>query len=259
MTVSGGLAANLVLMTCHDYLFYASQDYGSIARPADIIGSYALMYAMNRQTSEVRRAVSGNKPHYDEDLPKMRVYATPAAFVDDFPYNPSGSGSRWLGHQVQLGGTLEQTWRRGSPEMITWNSIGEGLLDKMQQDNLNIPKIGAYYKHPPMTSFYFYAIGDPIPSVIRIGKKYTPARLSVIPVKSEEKSGVFQPTCPVNMADLPKETQIRRGSILTIPPTPILVASELEGKYIECKDSHGIVHCFPRPKRGLYREAWGEG
>lgn len=257
--MSGDLIVNLVLMTCHDYLFYASQDYGAVARPASIIGSYALMYAINRQTPEVRRAVSGNKPHYDEDLPKMRVYATPAAFIDKFPYYQSGSKNQWLDRQVQLGGTLEQTWHRGSPEMITWNSIGESLLDKMKQDNLNIPKVGAYYKHPPMSSFYFYTIGEPIPRILRIGKKYTPARLNVIPLKTEVKSDLFQPTCPVNVADLPERTQIRSGSILMIPPTPVLMACELEGEYLECRDPNGIIHCLPRPKKGRFKESWAEG
>lgn len=257
--MSGDLATNLVLMTCHDYLFYASQDYGAVTHSADIIGSYALMYAMNRQIPEVRRAVSGNKPSYEEDLPKMRVYATPAGFVNDFPYYQSSSKNRWLSRQVQLGGILEKTWHRGSQEMITWNSTGEGLLDKMKRDNLNIPKVGSYYKHPPMTSFYFYTVGEPIPSIIRIGKKFTPARLNIIALKSEEKSGLFQPTCPVNVADLPKKTLIRSGSILTIPPTPVLLASKLEGEYLECSDPKGIVHCFPRPKRDRFREAWTEG
>jgi len=257
--LSDELRANLVLMTCHDYLFYASQDYGATAQPSNIIGSYALMYAVNQSIPEVRRAVSGNKPHYDEDLPKMKVYATPAAFVDNFPYFHSESKTRWLGHQVQLGGTLKQTWHRGSLEKITWNSIGESLLDKMQQDNVNIPKVGAYYKHPPMASFYFYAIGEPIPRVIRIGKKYIPARLNVNPLNFTMKTGVFKPTCPVNVADLPKKTHMRSGSILTIPPAPVLMDSELEGDYLECMDPYGVVHRFPRPKRGRFREAWKEG
>jgi CRISPR type I-D-associated protein Csc1 len=109
-----------------------------------------------------------------------------------------------------------------------------------------------------MSSFYFYTIGKPIPRVIRIGKKYIPARLNVTPLSSEEKSGVFQPTCPVNVTDLPKKTQIRSGSILTIPPTPVLLASELEGVYLECLDAKGVVHRFPRPKKGRFREAWNE-
>jgi CRISPR type I-D-associated protein Csc1 len=246
-------------MTCHDYLFYASQDYGAVAHSADLIGSYALMYAINRRIPEVRRAVSGNKPHYEDDLPKMRVYATPAGFVDDFPYHGTGSKNRWLGRQIQLGGTFRKTWRRRSQEMITWNSIGEELLDKMKQDNLNIPKVGSYFKHPPMTSFYFYTVGGPIPKVIRIGKKFAPARLNTIALKSEEKSGVFQPTCPVNVVDIPKETRILGGSILMIPPAPVLVASRLEGEYLECKDPKSIVHYFPRPKKDRFKEAWAVG
>lgn len=252
------MIVSLVHLTCHDYFFYASKDYGATAQPADIIGSYALMYAVNQQVPEVRRALSGNTPHYDEDLPKMKVYATPAAFVDDFPRTQEPK-TRWMSSQVQLGETLNQAWRKKALEKITWNSIGESLLDKMQLDNLNIPKVGAYYKHSPLSSFYFYAVGEPLPRVIRIGKKYIAARLKVTPIMFKEKSGVFHPTCPVNVTDLPKKTQIRSGSIMMIPPTPVLLASELEGEYLECMDAKGVIHSFPRPKKGRFREAWNEG
>lgn len=247
---------SLVLMTCHDFLYYASQDYGSVARPADIIGNYALMYAINRQVPQIRRLTARNTPYYDEDLQRMQVYTTPASFVDVFPVYQTGGASRWLRTQVQLCGSMKEAWSRDPPVMITWNSIGESLLDKMEQDNLNLPKVGAYYRHPPLSFFYFYSIGLPVPSVVRIGKKYIPARLAITPLNVNTKTGVFQPTCPVTVADLPENTKIRSGSLLTIPPTPVVLAAELEGPYFECTDEHGLIHRFPIPKKESYRTVW---
>ncbi len=247
---------SLVLMTCHDFLYYASQDYGAVARPSNIIGNYALMYALNRQTPAIRRLTSQNSPHYEEDLPRMPVYAPPAGFVDDVPYHLPGSTDRWFRKQVPLCGTTRVPWKQGSAQMITWNSIGESLLDKMEQDNLNLPKVGAYYRHPPLSFFYFYSIGLPVPSVVRIGKKYIPARLAITPLNVITKIGVFQPTCPVTVADLPENTKIRSGSLLTIPPTPVVLAAELEGPYFECTDEHGLIHRFPIPKKESYRTVW---
>jgi CRISPR type I-D-associated protein Csc1 len=251
------LVVSLVLMTCHDFLYYISQDYGAIGRPANVIGNFALMYSINRQASDTRRLLAGNTPYYAEDLPRMQVYATPASFVDDFPYYRTSGSSRWISKQMQLGGTMQERWPQASPVMITWNSTGESLLDKMEQDNINMPKVGAYYRHPPLTSFYFYCVGTPIPNVIRIGKKYICARISAIPLDATLKTGVFQPTCPVTVSDLPSSTKIISGSLLTIPPAPVLVASELEGSYLESTDKQGIVHRFPVPKKELYRTSWG--
>ncbi|MEM4735754.1 MAG: hypothetical protein QXS20_08590 [Candidatus Thorarchaeota archaeon] len=247
---------NLVLMTCHDYLYYASQDYGAVARPSEIVGNYALMYALNRHVPEVRRIVSEVKPHYCDDLGRMSVYATPAAMINDFPDYLVGGGKSWVNRQAPLCGTVAVPWSGGLPLRITWNSIGETLLDKMTQDNINLPKLGAYYRYPPLTMLYFYAIGGPIPSIIRVGKKFIPARLSAYPLEATRREGVFHPTCPVNVVDLPENTSIRSGSLLTIPPAPVLVAAELDGPYLECRDTQGLAHKIPLPKADVYRAVW---
>jgi len=246
-------------MTCHDYLYYASQDYGAIAHSADIIGNYALMYALNRHIPSTRRLVAGNTPNYEEDLQRMEVYTTPASFVDDFPFYHTGGTSKWLRKQVQICGAMKKAWSQDSPVMVTWNSIGESLLDKMEQDNLNIPKVGAYYRHPPLSFFYFYSIGSPTSNIVRVGKKYIPARLAATPLKVITKTGIFQPTCPVTVADLPESTKICSGSLLTIPPTPVLLAAELDGPYFECTDEHGLTHKLPIPNQALYQTVWNVG
>ncbi len=253
--VSSQLSVSLGVMTCHDFLFYASRDYGAVAQPADFIGNYALMYAMNRHIPKVRRLIDGVVPHYEEDLRMMPLYATPAAFVDDFPHD-SSMGRNWIDVSMLLGASRDGRWHRRDMTRITWNSVGASLLEKMEQDNINMPKKGAYYQHPPLASFYFYVVGERLPSVFRVGKKYSPVRASFHPLEMEEKSGRFSPTCPVTVDDLPAETRILRGSLLTVPPTPVLTLSELDGAYIEGKDSNGLVHRFPVPDREKYEGAW---
>ncbi|NHI84353.1 MAG: hypothetical protein EAX81_08645 [Candidatus Thorarchaeota archaeon] len=65
----------------------------------------------------------------------------------------------------------------------------------------------------------------------------------------EEKRGRFNPTCPVNVVDLPTDTEILEGSLVTSPPAPILLNSELKGEYHEGKDSSGAVHRIPVPNK----------
>ncbi|MFW9804063.1 MAG: type I-D CRISPR-associated protein Cas5/Csc1 [Candidatus Thorarchaeota archaeon] len=225
-------AVNLVVLTIHDFLFFASQDYGAVARPAGIIGSYSLMYAINREIPEVRRLVSGSTPHYDEDLPIMRVYSTPAAPTSDFPGQSSTkiSGHEGIRNNASIG-SKTRNWRQKEPMKLTWNSIGEELTFSMTRDRYNLPKTGAYYKHPPLSTYYFYLIGEPVPSLIRIGKKCTPARLRLSRLSVDYKSGKFEPTCPVTVVDLPSDTRILKGSLLTVPPAPVIIGAELDGEF----------------------------
>ncbi|MBD3408046.1 MAG: type I-D CRISPR-associated protein Cas5/Csc1 [Candidatus Lokiarchaeota archaeon] len=249
---------HLVTITSHDYLFYASQDYGATARPHEVIGNYALMYALNRDIPDVRRVVSGTTPHYEEDLPKMRIYATPAAPSAHFPYarSRSGNNSRWLDQQITIGYEKLAMWREGDLTSITWNSIGSSLLDVMTRDRANLPKVGKYYKFPPLRSFYFYCVGESIPSLFRLGKKYTPIRANSMQLEATLKDGKFSPTCPVNVQDLPDSTQILRGSLLTVLPAPLLLESELQGSYLEAYDQFGYPHRIPQPNTEQFVNSW---
>ncbi|MHA1137769.1 MAG: type I-D CRISPR-associated protein Cas5/Csc1 [Candidatus Thorarchaeota archaeon] len=237
---------NLARLTCHDFLFYASQDYGASARPVSIIGNYALMYAINRKISSVRSVVTGTTPLYDEHLPLMEIYATPAS--------PMGTGS--IKGNPKIGFSNIEFNSQLEISRITWNSTGESLLWAMEAEKINIPKVGSYYKFNPLATFYFYTMGGPIPRVIRIGKKLIPARLELEPMKVKEKSGKFKSTCPVNVADLPAETQILGGSLLTVPPSPLLLNAELEGEYIEGVDSKGQSHRIPVPMKERFARSW---
>ena len=252
----------LVIMTSHDYLFFASQDYGASAKPANLLNNYALMYAINRDVSPVRRVISGTQPHYEEDMPLMRTYATPAARTSDFPYDLARTAETkvgsWLSRQRMVGSRKLEDWREEGLVKITWNSIGSSLLDVMKRDNINVPKKGHYYKHQPLCGYYFYVIGDEPPDVIRLGKKYTSVRLETCEMNGEIGDGRFQPTCPVNVNDLPENTHIHQGSLLTIPPSPILVNAELEGEHIIAKDDYGYKHICPIPEKSRFASSFPE-
>ncbi len=251
----------LVVLTNHDLLFFASQDYDSHARPADLIGNYALMYAINRNVSDVRRVVSGTKPHYQEDLPKMEVYATPAAPSESFTYTSSPAAKSrnwdWLENETRIGDQQVGDWDEDALIPITWNSIGESLLDVMKRDGLNIPKTGTYYRYPPLASFYFYTVGGRVPKVFRLGKKYASVRASTYEVQMERKDGIFESTCPVNVADLPERTEIIEGGLMTVPPAPLLVNAKLKGPYLQGSDMNGFVHRIPQPDPEKYATSWG--
>ncbi len=244
----------LAVMTVHDYLFFASRDYGSVARPAPVINNYALMYAINRHTVEVRRTVSGTVPNYDTDLPLMRTYATAASLV-----TVPRAGLKKIPRTARVGDQDLPVTEGTQLTMQTWNSIGELLLDIMTQEPVNIPKVGAYHKYPPLTTFYFYVVGDYVPSVVRIGKKGGQARVVTYPLDNVRlERGVFRPSCPVTIIDLPGDTVIRHGSLLTVPPTPLLLNAELDGEYLEGTDTKGQKHRIPVPSKERFAAAWAE-
>ncbi len=240
---------NLVHLTSHDFFFYASQDYGASARPVGLIGNYALMYGLNRYTPNVRRTISsGNKPHYDEDLPRMSVYATPAAPTSDFSID---CRPRIGADRISFESDLILT-------ELTWNSTGSSLLWTMPKEKINIPKTGSYHKFIPLTTFYFYTVGGKLPGILRVGKKYTSARLEMIPLEVEMKEGRFVATCPVNLIDLPEETEILSGSLVKVPPAPLLLDAELKGRYVQGTDLAGGTHRFPVPDQERFKSSWNQ-
>ncbi len=250
---------NLVYLTSHDYLLYASQDYGATARPVYVLNNYALMYGLNRQVREVRRLLSGNIPHYDEDLPRMPIYATPARPTHETDaFSTKSGGFPRLERRPRVGDEFIGFEANLDLDRATWNSVGESLLWAMETAKINIPKLGVYYRLSPLVTFYFYTIGQSPPSIFRIGKKHSVARLHTVPLKGTRKSGRFRPTCPVNVIDLPDETEIIRGALITVPPAPLLFDAELDGEYIEGQDSTGTIHQIPVPNVERFASSWAE-
>ncbi len=212
-----------VLLTPHDFFFYVSREYGRVGITENIISNYALMYALNDESFS--RLASGTKPHYEEDIKRFSVYATPAR-----PY----SGSALIGEK-------KIPWSWEDPVWISYNALDSTLLFTMEKDKIikrkyNVPKVGTYLKHPPLNTFEFFIIGSPKKKVIRIGKKLSPARIRLFKCEDIKiKSGRFTPSHPVNYMDIKEKTNIIRGRFLTIPPVPLILDAVLEGEYIECR------------------------
>ena len=69
-------------LVAHDYLFFSTMGFRD-TRMTNYIGNYALMYAINRRTSDIQRNASGTSPFYEKDMPKMKIYATPASIASE--------------------------------------------------------------------------------------------------------------------------------------------------------------------------------
>ena len=210
------------LISFHDFFFYASREYGGRAITEELIHNYALMYALNNFS----RLVAKPTPYYEDDLPKFSIYATPAR-----PYRGIAFVSR-----------RKFNWDWNDPVWISYNAIDSYLLFSMEKEKiLNrkfvVPKYGAYQRYPPLDTFEFFVIGKkPGRSLIRIGKKLAPARVRYFKcVEIKERRGLFSPSHIVNAYEIRNTHEIVSGTILTIPPTPVIIDARLRGSYYECR------------------------
>lgn len=225
----------LAYLTVHDFFFYVSKEL-KVGLPQRYISNTALMYALNTHISLVHRVVSGLKPYYKDDFKLFTIYATPAVPVSAL---------------ALLGGKLVRNEFGGSLVKITYNSVGESLAFAMEKEGINVPKIGAYYKYTPLTTFKFYVLGGRGPSVIRIGKKYVPARVSYRELSYVKKRGVFRCSHPVSLQDL-KNSKLLSGIPLPALPYPIIEDAVIEGEYLECKGDRGECHLILLPPKEVY-------
>ena len=232
----------LATITPHDYFFFASKEYGAVATSTDYIGNYALMYAINVIQKSIHRAYSGTKPHYAEDFQQIEIYSTPATLL---------SKSRHARMRVNLG-DVQIPWNERTLTKISQNTIGESLTFGMKRIRENIPQIVEYYKHPPLNTFYTYFLGGKSPSVIRLGKKYSPCRVhQKILQDLTLESGTFRPDHPITVTDLPPETELIEGAWLYSRPTPLLLDATLKGEYYVAKDGKH-VHRIAKPFEAKY-------
>lgn len=225
----------LAHLTVHDFFFYVSREL-KVGIPSEYISNTALMYALNTHIPFTHRLVAGVKPHYEEDFRKFTIYATPAVLQ---PLHFLVGDQRIRG---DYGGTLVK---------ITYNSVGELLAYAMEKEKVNIPKIGAYYRFAPLTSFTFYTVGGMGPAVIRIGKKYVQARVRYTPLKCSRKKGISELSHPVPSKDL-AGTRLVRGIVVPTLPYPLILQPVIEGEYFECTDPRGDTHRVLVPPRNLY-------
>ncbi|MEM2930787.1 MAG: hypothetical protein QW797_08030 [Thermoproteota archaeon] len=203
--------------------------------PQDAIHNYALMYALWNKA----RFAAGYKAHYLTDLQKMDYYATPA--------HPVGKPDLkdWIGSRPTHFDRVK----------ITYNSISELAAIRMGKVQTNIPAQSSYYKFPPLTCYEFYLISKEEPkNLIRIGKKFIPARLQVQKLKKcLLRNGRHSPCHLVNMADLPSGAKIQECTIMFGFPTPLMAHVVVESEFIEACDNCGQRITVQTPNREIYK------
>jgi len=233
-------------MSPHDFFFFVSKEL-KIGGPEPYISNTALLYAFN-MIDKIRRNVAGVKPFYDCDRKFFTIYATPARIREEI---------------MVIGNHICNKNHRIVSDLVkvTYNSVIESYITLMEQKGVVIPKLGFYMKYPPLTTFEFFILtrrNVRLPKVIRIGKKFPPARVYYEELQFEFKSGKFRPHHPVNILDLPKErTRILRGLFISMIPAPLLVDCLLEGKYIKARDKEGHNYNIAVPDEKRYPRVFG--
>lgn len=209
-------------LVAHDYLFFSTTGFRDTTMK-NYIGNYALMYAINRKTSDIQRNASGTVPFYKEDLPKMKIYATPAFGTSD--------------SKVPLAHNIIK-WQNQPQTYITFNSVNT-ITQLTETSRVNLPQIGRKAKCQPLNSFDFFAIGGNPAGVVRLGKKQVPCRIYANPLSVKEvASNIFHPSHPINLEDLTEWTpkDIKSAELIRQTP-PLLVNAYLKAEHYVCSDS----------------------
>lgn len=203
-----------VILTAHDFFFFASFDY-RVGATQDAIHNYALMYALWNKA----RFASAYIPHYLEDLPSMGYYATPA--------RPTGRSDyrAWKYHKPT----------HFDPVKVTYNSLTETSTSRMEKVTINIPLSSSYYKFRPLTNYEFFLLSTHEPKgLIRTGKKFSIARLQAQRLNDFViKHGKHRPSHFVNLSDMPKGAHLLEGTLMYGFPTPLITDALIESDYIE--------------------------
>jgi len=204
----------------HDYLWFSSTEISKVSTTLPVIHNYALTYAL---ASFSYAAFWGNTPRYFEDLPRMPLYATPAA---------------------------AENVRRTT---ITYNAVDSLTLRTDVGPSVNTPNLGwRVYLDPmyepggttkPAMGYTFYVFvfvkehemtfGDSRPQgTFRLGKKGAPVR-----VRWQEVSNpvaVFRevPTRPSHLVNpLDITGQVKSFDVIGIPPHLLFRSVEITGDW----------------------------
>jgi CRISPR type I-D-associated protein Csc1 len=201
------------------------------------IGNYALIYAINRHIQAIQRNASGTKPYYKQDISKISIYATPASI---------SSESEILYAEGKL-----FRWENQPLVYITFNSVNT-LTQLTETGRANLPQIGRKARYPPLNSFDFFAIGGNPHGIVRLGKKQIPCRIFASPLRVERLlTGIFSPSHPVNLADLPdlSPEEIENAELICQTP-PLLVNARLRATHYVCTDGKKTFQVAkPDPKK----------
>lgn len=226
------------VLMAHDYLFFTTVGVRDTS-PSQLIGNYALIYAINR-LAQIHRTASTTKPHYEEDFGKVRMYCTPAS-------QPSSSAEA----KPKICGTTLH-WPNSPPVYFTYNSVNT-LTQLTEEARGNFPTYGKKGKFPPLNSYVFFAIGGQPSGVVRLGKKQVPCRIHAekLTVKGED-DGEFVPSHPVNPFDLEGGAKSIVSGELIMAGYPILINAILRGKHYICINSHENRYTIAKPDPAKY-------
>ncbi len=226
------------ILSTHDFFSYVSKEL-KVGVPSDIISNTALLYAFNTHISDVQRTVSGNVPHYKEDMGKFPIYSTPARLVDKDIVIRGGKIQKWDG--------VSREQKR-----LTYNAVH--TVTHTTDSTKAVPSMGHYLKYLPLTPFECFVIGGRSSSVIRLGKKLSPVRVKYQPLTDLKiiRDKTFIPSHPVNSKDLPPTTNTLECSIEVIPPVPIYRYAKLKGDYLEGK-VNGKTYRIALPDDTIYQ------
>ena len=227
------------LLSVHDFFFYVSREL-RVGGTEPYISNTALLYAFNRVNTH--RNVAGIKPFYDDDRRSFKIYTTPALICEEFM-------------------VIADIISRKNPKItsdlvkVTYNSVIEGFITFMEEKKLTLPKRGYYMKYPPLTTFEFFILTGHevnLPTLIRVGKKYSPARVYYEKLEFSISHGKFRPSHPVNVLDLPGGmAKVLEGRFVLITPVPLLVDCQIEGQYIRANNGKRTYY-IAMPDKRLY-------
>lgn len=218
----------------HDFLWYSSSEISRISTTIPVIHNYALTYAINQFSYAIYH---GNTPRYFKDLDRFSCYATPARSF----------ASRRESIMYNAIDDLRQTTGRDTDK---YNSPKYGYKTVI------IPEFAAQSEKENPTAFKFYLfafMNFKPPSVIRLGKKNTPARIyweridnSIAQFSEDEKT----PSHSVNPFDVNGE--ITGGVISKIPPHSFYrYLSIKKDWFVELKKDKFEKYIIQVPKRIL--------
>ena len=225
-------------LVAHDYLFFSTIGFRD-TRMTNYIGNYALMYAINRKTSDIQRNASGTVPFYKEDIPKMTIYSTPAFATSE--------------SEVPLAQSNTIRWENQPQVYITFNSVNT-ITQLTETNRVNLPQIGRKAKCPPLNSFEFFAMGGNPSGVVRLGKKQVPCRIFAVPLNVKEvSSSVFHPSHPINLEDLTGliPTDIKSAELIKQTP-PLILNAYLKAEHYVCTDGMKTYNVV-KPDASKYR------
>lgn len=222
----------------HDFFFFATFDY-RIGIAQDAIHNYSLMYALWKSA----RFASAYTPHYLEDLATMEFYATPA--------KPVGEANMTLRKKGRL--------THFDRVKVTYNSISELSTLKMEKTTVNLPASSSYYKFSPLTCYEFFLLSnEPMKSLIRIGKKFSIARLTYEELSEAVRiHDTRNPDHLVNLRDVRNVAKFRSGRILYGFPTPLVADAQFESDFIQAEDSKKRTVSIQLPNTDFYRSLKG--